>query len=160
MENIAEKTIPKPFQIQVDVFELRNLSCPGKDAPVPNPYVVVKVGIILIIKAGPQERETEIRYNQINLSVNERFHFKIETTVDELKTMKISFVVWHKTPWYSRDILIGSYSLDIWTVYSKATKMINRDWEPLERELGEAGYIQYSVVCVAEEDRLMGIVII
>jgi len=42
-QNIIDLTIPKPFQIKVQLFELRQLQCPEEGVPAPNPYVVVKV---------------------------------------------------------------------------------------------------------------------
>jgi len=93
------------------------------------------------------------------VTLSDSFDFKIITTLEELKNMKVAFTVWHKRSWYQRDMIIGSYSLDIWTVYSKATKMVNRDWEPLEdNESNKRGFIQYSVTCVGEGDTIMGII--
>ena len=41
MENLEDFTIPKKFQITVELFELRQVTLEEKSNPTPNPFVII-----------------------------------------------------------------------------------------------------------------------
>ena len=141
--------LPETFLIKVTLIECRQLTL-GEGADVVSPYIIVKV--------GDQEKTTEVKKDNPDATFNKVFDFKVVTTISELKTIKILISIWHKTIWYRKDILIGTLSVDAWTVYIKPTHMLNKAWGAVEKEnLHDTGFINYSVIVIGESDKLLAL---
>lgn len=105
-----------------------------------------------------EEKQTVVQYNRPSPKFEETYDFHIVTTLNEMKTMKILIAVWHKTKFYQRDVLIGNLSVDVWNVFSKPNKMINKVWGGLEKEnVLEPGFLNYTVLVAAENDKVQAL---
>ena len=146
--------IPQIYKIKLELFECRKLLLQEGIVDQPQPYVVVKV--------GDQTVKTETKKGD-SPSLDQKFDFNLFIFPEELKNQKISFQVYHKTAFYKSDSFIGSHSLDVWTVYSKGTHMINKQWAILENEISgsiNSGFIKFSVIVLGESDKMPGIQIL
>lgn len=150
-DNLLEDlTIPKKFIIKVTIIECRQLLIEESLKEIPNGYVIVKI--------FNQERISEVKTEQVGPKFEETYDFHIVTTRNEFKAMKVIITVWHKRKFYQRDILIGSHTIDVWNVYNKSTKMMNKAWGVLShKEVPNPGFINYSIMVGSEGDRAVAL---
>jgi hypothetical protein len=145
---IEEYSVPRNFIISITIIECVDLLLEDSYKEIPNSYVIIKV--------GNQEKSTDIKRENPRPKFEDKFDFILTTTVNELKTMKVLFSVWHKRRFYQRDTLIGNYSVDVWNVYSKSSRMINKVWGGLSNmEVINPGIIRYSIMVSSEGDNLI-----
>ncbi len=148
---MADLRLPQKYNIKLEIIEMRKLILADGVSDAPAPYIFIKIGDITA--------QTQIKKGD-SPTVDEKFDFTLYMYPDELKNLKILFQVYHKTVFYKSDLLIGTHSLDVWTVYVKATHMINKTWAILEHEESgniNTGYLKFSVICIAESDKMPGI---
>jgi hypothetical protein len=103
-------------------------------------------------------RQTDVLNNNPDPIYNFVSDFQLIATETELKTLKISISVMNNTKWYQRDTVIGTVSIDAWTVHTKSSHMINKVWSTIEKAgIPEAGHINYSIIVIGNSDKLMAL---
>jgi hypothetical protein len=141
-----EYSIPRNFIVKITIIECGDLQLDSTLGEVASSYVIIKV--------DNQEKSTEVKRENPRPKFEETYNFIITTTINELKTLKVLFSVWHKRRFYQRDILIGTNSVDVWNVYSKPSRMINKaTGSLLNSEIANPGFIRYSVMVGSEGDK-------
>jgi hypothetical protein len=150
MEKVDNFTRPDTFQIKITVSECRQLTLDETIKDPPNPFIEVKV--------GNQIRQTKVLMENPDPTFDEVYDFKVDTTRQELKNLKLVFKVWHKTKWYQKDIEIGSLSIDTLNVYNRPNHMLIKSWGNLEKEgIPEPGHLRYSILIVGSYDKMLAL---
>jgi len=143
-----KSSLPETYQIKVSIYECRQLTLEIDE--VPSPYIIIKV--------GDHVRQTDVLNNNPDPIYNFVSDFQLIATETELKTLKISISVMNNTKWYQRDTVIGTVSIDAWTVHTKSSHMINKVWSTIEKAgIPEAGHINYSIIVIGNSDKLMAL---
>ena len=144
----------KDIQISLTLFKCRSLKL--KNEPVLNPYVYIEVGDFT-------KASTEVFYNTNELTFEGRiFSFTLKLTHSQLKSLKISISLYHKTKWYNiKDELIGFYSIDAFKIYSNANHLLNHEWANLENRKKDAvsdpGFVLFSLMVKGEKDKIVAL---
>ena len=153
-EPISTAFLLKPIQISLTIFKCRNLKL--KDETVLNPYVYIQVGDF-------ETAKTEVFYNTSELTFEGKiFNFSLHLNINQLKALKISIELWHKTKWYSiTDTLIGSYSIDAYKIYSNSNHLLSQEWANLENRnkdaVPEPGFVLFSLMVKGERDKIVAL---
>lgn len=153
-EPISTAFILRTIQISLTIFKCRNLKL--KNETILNPYVFIQVGDF-------DKAQTEASYNTNELTFEGKiFNFTLKLTTHQLKALKISIELWHKTKWYSiKDTLIGSYSIDAYKIYSNSNHLLNQEWANLENRSKDAvddpGFVLFSLMVKGEKDKIVAL---
>lgn len=147
--NLNELTIPKNIIIKIKINECRKLIF-TESTDTPSPYVVA------IVK--DEKFTTQVFYDQQNPVFATGCNFSLKLPLSELKYLKIIFEVWHKNPFYKKDIIIGQYAVDAYKIYGESSHEKTNLWGMLDNNNYNVGSISLDILVISEGDKTTALI--
>ncbi|XP_075252802.1 myoferlin-like [Convolutriloba macropyga] len=133
---------PQDMQIRIKIYQARQL--PGGD-----------INSVCKVSLGKDQRSTKVKKNSAEPNWNETFFYNVNMSPQELFSQAVEVEVFNARVLRS-DALIGSYKLDIGSVYDQPQHAYLSKWllltDPDDPMSGCKGYVKFTAIVIGAGD--------
>ena len=109
------------------------------------------------IEVGKLKKYTKAKKRTLSPLFNEVFFFNLkDMKKEDLEGTTIKFTVMDKNSWVAKDSIIGSYELDLTSVYFALNHELFQIWltltDPTDEREGIMGYLKVTLECLGPND--------